>query len=121
MYKWRGYKKKLIKKPVANVGVKDVWGKVVLFLKEHRHVALHVACGDITDIDIKDGVLQIITPDKTVMSLLQEGKREIERALSWQGLELGVDIKEKEILPSTAQQDEEVLIKMFGNKVKIIK
>lgn len=120
MYKWRGRKKKLINRQAKVGSAKDIWGKVVLFLKEHHHVALHVACGDITEVEIVDGNLIITTPDKTVFSLLDDGKREIERALSWQGVELCVTIAEKVYKPTQADEDKIALQKMFGKKFKII-
>lgn len=93
----------------------------MLFLKEHKEVALHVACGDITDVTIKDGVLTITASDNTMLSLLENGKREIERALSWQGLDLAVDIKEKQKEISPAVQDIQKLKKLVGAKLKIRK
>ena len=62
----------------------------------------------------------ITTPDKTVLSLLEDGKREIERALSWQGRDLNVVLPEKVILPSKTEEDEEYLKKVFGKKFKAI-
>ena len=56
---------------------------------------MFVACGDITEVAVRDGKFIITAPDKTVYALLSQGKREIERALSWQGLELNVVIEEK--------------------------
>jgi len=94
---------------------------VVLFLKEHKEVALHVACGDITDVVIKDGTLTLTASDNTMLSLLESGKREIERALSWQGLELRVEIQEKKKEISKAEQDLQKLEKMFGDKLKLKK
>lgn len=93
----------------------------MLFLKEHKEVALHIACGDITDVEIKDGTLKLVAHDNTMLSLLEAGKREIERALSWQGLELVVDIHEKKKEPSKVEQDLKKLNKLFGGKVKIKK
>lgn len=92
----------------------------MLFLKEHHHVALHVACGDITDVEMASGKLIITTPDKTVLSLLEDGKRDIERALSWQGAELSVEIVQKVFSPTAADEDKAALQKMFGKKFKII-
>ena len=43
-----------------NASSRTVWGKVVLFLKEHKFIALHVACGDITDVDIMDNYFKMI-------------------------------------------------------------
>ena len=99
---------------------KDVWGKVVLFLKEHNHVAMHVACGDITEVEIIGGALAITTPDNTVFALLEDGKREIQRALSWQGAELDVQITQKVLKPTAADEDKALLQKMFGKKFEIL-
>ncbi len=90
-----------------------------MYLKENRHVALHVACGDITDVSIENGNLIIRTPDKTVLSLLEDGKRELERALSWQGREMKVVMEEKIIKPSKVDEDEVMLRKEFGEKFKV--
>ena len=82
----------------GNLSAKTVWGKVVLFLKEHRHIALHVACGDITDVQLDGDKLILNIFDGTLVNLLTEGKREIENALRWQGIEhkLVINIKETE-------------------------
>lgn len=70
---------------------------------------------------IKDGTLTIIASDNTMLSLLENGRREIERALSWQGLELKLEILEKKREPSKKEQDLSVLRKIFGDKLKIKK
>ena len=79
-----------------------------------------MACGDITDVKIDGSSLVISTTDTTVAALLNDGKRDIERALSWQGLEMNVEINKKEILPSKAELDRQKLEKMFGEKFKVI-
>ena len=58
--------------------------------------------------------------DNTLLTLLQEGKKEIERALKWQGLDLGVLVKQKIIPPTKEQQDISVLKEFFGDKINII-
>ena len=99
-----------------------MWGKVVLFLKEHRHIALHVACGDITDVELDGNNLKINVFDGTLVGMLNDGKREIENALRWQGLEhkVVVNIKENEYTKAEldlrrlkAVFDDEVIIKEF--------
>ena len=45
---------------------------------------------------IENGKLTIFANDTTMFSLLESGKREIERALSWQGLDLVVEIVQLE-------------------------
>jgi len=54
-----------------------------------------------------------------MLGLLQDGRREIERALSWQGLELGLEIKQKIKEISKADQDIQKLKEAFGNKLTI--
>lgn len=81
---------------------------------------MHVACGDITDVIIENGKLVILTPDNTVLSVLKDGLREIERALSWQGLDMGCEVKLKIIPPSKVDEDAKILEKMFGKKFEII-
>ena len=91
----------------------------MLYLKEHRQVALHVACGDITDISLSDGKFTIKMLEKMIASLLEEGRREIERALRWQGLDVELVINLKEQPYSKAEQDIQKLKEVFGD-VKII-
>ncbi len=86
-----------------------------MYLKEHRQVALHVACGDITDVEMRDGKLIINVLERMIVSLLEEGKREIERALRWQGLELEVVVNLKEQESSLAEKDEKRLKEVFEN------
>lgn len=93
---------------------KTVWGKVVLYLKENRHVALHVACGDITDVVITDGRLIINVVEQMLSNLLIEGRGIIERALRWQGLDLEVEINMKNIEISDAEFDKKRLKEVFG-------
>ena len=57
--------------------------------------------------------------DNTLLSLLQEGKREIERALSWQGIELIVEIQQKIIPPSKQEEDIKILKQLFDDKLII--
>ncbi len=93
---------------------KTVWGKVVLYLKENRHVALHVACGDITDVTIADGKLVINVVEQMLAKLLLEGKGIIERALRWQGLELDVEVNLKKVQISDSEYDKKRLKEVFG-------
>lgn len=71
--------------------------------------------------EIRDGRLIISVADNTVLSLLQDGRREIERALSWQGLELIVDIEQKIIPPSKQEEDIKKLKQIFDDKLIIKK
>ena len=80
---------------------------------------MHVACGDITDVELKGNDFIINVNDGMLQNLLIEGKREIERAISWQGLELNVVFNIKKIEKNENQQDIEKLKGLFGNSLKI--
>ena len=90
----------------------------MLYLKENREIALHVACGDITDVAVEGDKFIINLFDGMLINLLEEGKRVIERALRWQGLELKVRINIKQQVLSTSEQDLKRLSQVFDN-VKI--
>ena len=89
-----------------------------MYLKEHKEIALHVACGDITDVAIEGDNLIINVFDGMLVNLIIEGKKEIEKALRWQGLELNVRVNCKQEVLSDADQDLKKLNEIFGN-VKI--
>lgn len=97
---------------------RTIWGKVVLYLKNNHQVALHVACGDITDVAIENGKFVVNVLDGMLVNLLVEGKREIERALSWQGLDFELVINCKKVELSTSEHDLKRLREVFGD-VKI--
>jgi len=88
-------------------------------LRENHQVALYVACGDLNDIAIENNNLIVNVEDTTMLGLLQDGRREIERALSWQGLELGLEIKQKIKEISKVDQDIKKLKEVFGDKLII--
>lgn len=102
------------------MSAKNVWGKIVLFLKERRFVALHVACGDITDVGIENNNLVVNVEEGMLATILAEGKRELENALRWQGLDLNLEIKLKKSNLSGQEEDIKKLKTILGNKLTII-
>ena len=52
----------------------------MLYLKERKKVALHVACGDITNAKIEDGKLIIRSSDDFLIDVLENGRKDIEAA-----------------------------------------
>ena len=104
-----------VKTPLS---ARTIWGKAILYLKEHKEIALHVACGDITDVALEGNKFIINLFDGMLINLLEEGKRKIEQALRWQGLELQVVVKIKKEILSDSEQDLKRLNEVFDN-VKI--
>ena len=92
----------------------------MLYLKEHQQVALHVACGDITEVQIENNELLINIEDGMIYNLLNDGKRQIENALRWQGLDLNVVINIKKVELSPVQKDIKKLQELFGDNLKIL-
>ena len=88
---------------------------MVLYLKERREVALHVACGDIVDVAIEGNNFIINLFDGMMINLLQEGKRKIEEAIRWQGLDFNLVINVKEVKLSDSEADIKKLNEVFGN------
>ena len=105
----------------GKLSAKTVWGKVVLFLKEHRQIALHVACGDITDVELDGNKLILNVFDGKLVNMLNDGRREIENALRWQGLEHKVVVNIKETQLSKSEQDIKRLKAVFDDEKIIIK
>ena len=101
------------------MSAKTIWGRIVLYLRENKQVALHVACGDITDVELEGDNLVVNVYDKMLENLLKEGKREIERAISWQGVNVKLVLNFKSIEKSSQDKDIEKLKQMFGNEIII--
>ena len=76
-----------------------------------------MACGDITDVKIDDKKLAIKTSDDFLISVLEDGKRELENALRWQGLNLEVEIIKFESVDQMRDKDILKLSKFFGDKL----
>lgn len=114
----RASKKKLTnRQEVGSLSPKNVWGKVVLYLKEHKKISLFVACGDITDVQIENNQLFIKTSDDFLVSVLEEGKKELENALRWQGLNMEVKIVKFENDEQLRDKDIIKLKRFFGDKL----
>lgn len=104
---------------MSSLSPKNVWGKVVLYLKEHKKISLYVACGDITDVKIDNGKLLIKASDDFLITVLEDGKKELENALRWQGLNLELEIVKFKSVSQMRDRDVLKLKKFFGDKLVI--
>lgn len=103
---------------MTKLSASNVWGKVVLYLKEHHKVALHVACGDITNSKIDDGKLIIRSNDAFLIDVLESGRKDIETAIRWQGLDLKFEVEKFESVEQKINKDIKKIELFFGNKVE---
>lgn len=100
---------------------KTIWGKVVLYLKENKHIMLHMACGDIVDVEIKEDQFVINTDELLLYDILTDEKNKtlLKQALTQQALKLDIVInrifKQSELI----QQDIDKL-KNLGINLKIV-
>ena len=60
-----------IKSTVASVSPRTLWGQLIIKLRESHSVALHIACGDITDVDYNGETFFINTTDAFLYELLK--------------------------------------------------
>ncbi len=79
-----------------------------------------MACGDITDVQLDGDKIVVNIEEGMLADLLKEGRREIENALRWQGLDLKLEINLIESKSLPQQQDINTLKKILGNKLTII-
>lgn len=76
------------------LSIKTIWGKVVLYLRENKNVALHVVCGDITQVELENNDIVLKTDEQFLYDMLMEenNQEEIKKALAWQGLNYGIKV-----------------------------
>ena len=74
--------------------VKTIWGKIVLYLRENKNVALHVVCGDITNVEIEGNKLVLKAEEQYLYDMVSspESISEIKKAIIWQGLDLDIEV-----------------------------
>ena len=89
----------------------------MLYLKEHKKVALHVACGDITNAKIDGDQLVVHSSDGFLVDVLESGRKEIESAIRWQGLDLKFEVVKYESAEQKINKDIKKIENFFGNKV----
>lgn len=92
----------------------------MLWLREHHSVALHIACGDITDVEFDGDTYLINTTESFLYELLQseDNMKDLKTALSNLGVQKFKVIKKEKKL-SKSQEDIITLKQIFGNKLII--
>lgn len=92
---WRFWVKKKRILTNNNLNAKHVWGKIIIYLREHHLSALHVACGDIKDVEIKENNLIAYADQEYIYSIIskQENQFEINNALNYFGFKLNFVVK----------------------------
>ncbi len=102
------------------MSARTIWGKVIIYLREHHAVALHIACGDITDVELNGTTFVINTTETFLYDLLkiEENMNELKKALQNFGIN-SFEIFKKEKTLTKSQEDILNLKQIFGNKLII--
>lgn len=97
-----------------------LWGRVIIYLREHHSVALHIACGDITDVERNGDKFIINTTEEFLYELLksEENYNDLKKAFANFGIN-NFEIVKKEKIISKTQEDINKLKNIFGNKLII--
>ncbi|MDD4815581.1 MAG: hypothetical protein PHQ62_00370 [Clostridia bacterium] len=99
-----------------------MWGKVVLYLKEKKYIALQIACGDILDVSIIGNNFVINTQEQLIFELLMQNENQkiIKKALEWQGflgnLEINRLLKAEDIIKSDLERLRQIGIEFLIKK-----
>ena len=80
---------------------------------------MHVACGDITNVEINGDKLIVRSSDDFLLNILEDGRREIENAIRWQGLNLSLELVKFESKAQLQEKDIVKLTRLFSDKLKI--
>ncbi len=78
-----------------------------------------MACGDITNAILENNKLIIRTSDDFLVDVLESGRKDIEAAIRWQGLDIKFEIVKFESAEQKIAKDIKKLENFFENKVKI--
>lgn len=78
-----------------------------------------MACGDITNAKIEGQKLVIRSSDEFLIDVLETGRKEIENAIRWQGLDLQFEVVKFESNEQKINKDIKKLENFFGNKIEI--
>ena len=90
-----------------------------MYLRENKLIALHVACGDISDVVLENNKLIIRNSDDFLIRLLEDGRKDLENAIRWQGLNLELVIEKEDSKDQKMDRDIEKLKRLVGTKFSV--
>ncbi len=104
-----------------NISAQTLWGRVVIYLREHNQVILHIVCGDLDNVSYEGEILVVWVDTQNIIDLLmaKENYNELKEAFESLGVtkfEIRLNKKVQEIEKTT-----QILKKYFDNNINIIK
>lgn len=98
---------------------RTIWGRVVVKLREQNNIALHIICGDITDVSMENDVFVLSVSEDYIINLLlqPENSNELKKAFNSLGIsDYKITKKQKQ---KDVTSDIETLKRYFGDYLKI--
>jgi len=107
----------------VEVSPKVLWGKVITRLRDKKLPALHIACGDVSDLRFENEKLVAYTDQEYLYSMIskEENFEEITKAIDYLGYKFKFEIKLKEKQSEKINKDIEKLKSYVNEYLKIIK
>ena len=103
-----------------NLSARTLWGKIIVYLREHNNIILHIVCGDITDVSIDGDKFIIKTTEQSIIDMLNEADnyKQLKKAFEYFGFhDIEIQKSKKQI---TDEDNIKILNKYFNNEVIII-
>ncbi|MCK9575622.1 MAG: DNA polymerase III subunit gamma/tau [Clostridia bacterium] len=108
-------------KEVPTITPRKIWGKVLISLKKQSMIALHMACGDITNVEISAQDFIIYVYDDYVWAVLskQNNINSLSEVFKELGFEYNIKIVKKDKQEDNAKQILERLTQKIGDILKV--
>lgn len=101
-----------------NLSARQIWGKIIIKLREKHFVALHIACGDIVDVSFNGETFTINVTEDYIFELLKSEDNFAELKLIFKDFNIEkIDIVKKDKQLPFMEEDIKVLKKVFGDKL----
>ena len=102
------------------ISPRTLWGKIIVYLREHNNLILHIVCGDITDVGMENGKFIIRTQHQNIIDMLNEPENfnKLKQAFEFFGYN-NFEIHQSE-RQKTNEDNINILKKYFDDKLKII-
>ena len=102
------------------LSARNIWGRIIVYLREHQFIALHIACGDIYDVEMKDGKFIINTTENFLPKLLEYENNKNALTNAFKSVGIGdYEVIKKEKNFTKSQIDIRILKEIFKDDLEI--
>ncbi|MGD9901678.1 MAG: DNA polymerase III subunit gamma/tau [Spirochaetales bacterium] len=107
----------------ANISVNQLWGKVLIELRENNQPVLYTVCGEVEPVKIDGNIFKLQVSDETVYGKLvkDENLNALQKLLQKLDVDVRIEVTYlKKEVERTKNETEELLKQKFGDKLNII-